>query len=90
MVSDCFIMICSYCSKSKANIIQYSHPSLCPFGSSPKLLVSHTVPTLKALLINSEFKFENPVALPKYYWAVCIYDLDKLGVLDGEGKAQSQ
>ena len=34
MVSDCFIMICSYCSKSKANIIQYSHPSMCPFGSS--------------------------------------------------------
>ena len=51
----------------------------------PKLLVSHTVPTLKALLINSEFKFENPMALTKYYWAVCIYDLDKLGVLDGEG-----
>ena len=34
MVSDCFIMICSYCSKSKAIIIQYSHPSMCPFGSS--------------------------------------------------------
>ena len=63
---------------------------MCPFGSSPKLLVSHTVPTLKALLISSEFKFENPVALTKYYCAVCIYDLDRLRVLDGEGKAQSQ
>ena len=42
-------MICSYCSKSKANIIQYSHPSMCPFGSSPKLLVSHTVPTFESV-----------------------------------------